>query len=237
VEAPVLLPTVPIAPVSGKCKKNDLSVVLTLVVDASGQPRMITFSSVSQPLSPEMEELARQTISDDRFKPGTRDGRAVAVEVSVEVRMYGCVEHASDSLGNKIDHFRFRSQPLQKLEALPEPPGGIQQTVAPVTSAKSEGGNVYQDEGKTTGPVPLNRVEAQYTDAARKARINGICLVKVIVDAAGMPQSPMVVHSLDQGLDQKAIEAVMKYRFKPAMRNGRPIPVMITLEINFQIGN
>ncbi len=63
----------------------------------------------------------------------------------------------------------------------------------------------------------------------------GDCLVRLIVDASGNPQDPRIVKSLDPGLDQEAIKAVMKYRFKPAMRNGQPVPVFITIAINFKL--
>jgi len=236
VEAPVLLPSIPISPLSGKCKKSDVSLGLTLVVDASGQARNITFSDVSHPLSQDMEDLARRTIANDRFRPGTRGGTPVAVEMSMDVKMEGCIERERNSLGDEIDHFSLRTDPTQRLVALPEPPGRRQEAV-PLAAPAAYKENPDHNDDKTLGPVPLNKVEAKYTDAARKLRINGICEVSVIVDSAGMPQNPVVLHSLDQGLDQKAIEAVMKYRFKPAMRNGRPIPVKITIDVNFRIGN
>jgi outer membrane biosynthesis protein TonB len=49
-----------------------------------------------------------------------------------------------------------------------------------------------------------------------------------------MPQNPKVLRTLDYGLDQNAVDAVMRYRFKPAMRDGEPVPVIITVEVNFQ---
>jgi len=56
----------------------------------------------------------------------------------------------------------------------------------------------------------------------------------VVVDKNGMPQNPKVLRTLDYGLDQNAVDAVMRYRFKPAMRDGEPVPVIITVEVNFQ---
>jgi TonB family protein len=50
-----------------------------------------------------------------------------------------------------------------------------------------------------------------------------------------MPQNPRVVKSLDPGLDKSALIAVSKYRFQPAMRDGAPVSVMITVEVNFRI--
>jgi len=98
------------------------------------------------------------------------------------------------------------------------------------------GGGVYQIGGGVSAPVPLNQVEAEFSDEARRAKYQGVCLISMIVDANGMPQNPRVVRPLGMGLDEKALEAVRKYRFKPAMKDGKtPVPVMITVEVNFRL--
>jgi periplasmic protein TonB len=92
-----------------------------------------------------------------------------------------------------------------------------------------------QKNAGVTAPVPLNAVTAHYTTEARKARITGICVVRVTVDVDGKPRDPEVTKSLDPGLDQEALKAVMQYRFKPAMRGAQPVPVRIALEISFKL--
>jgi TonB family protein len=78
-------------------------------------------------------------------------------------------------------------------------------------------------------------VDPEFSDEARRNKYQGIVVVSLIVDAQGNPQNPKVVRPLGMGLDEKALEAVMKYKFKPAMSNGKPVPVMINVEINFRI--
>ena len=56
-----------------------------------------------------------------------------------------------------------------------------------------------------------------------------------MVDANGMPQNEQVVKSLDPGLDQNALAAVAQYRFKPAMKDGVPVPVKITIDVTFKL--
>jgi TonB family protein len=56
----------------------------------------------------------------------------------------------------------------------------------------------------------------------------------MIVDTQGKPQSPRVVRAVGYGLDEKALEAVKKYHFKPAMKGKVPVPVLITVEVNFR---
>jgi protein TonB len=98
------------------------------------------------------------------------------------------------------------------------------------------GGGLYRVGGAVSQPVPLNNVEAEFSDEARRAKYQGVVLVSVIVDAQGYPQDPRVVRALGMGLDEKALEAVRKYRFKPAMKDGKtPVAVMVNVEVNFHL--
>jgi TonB family protein len=98
------------------------------------------------------------------------------------------------------------------------------------------GGGLERIGGRVSAPVALNSVEAEFSDEARRAKYQGVCLIQLIVDAQGNPQNPRVVRALGMGLDEKALEAVRKYKFKPAMKDGKtPVPVMITVEVNFRL--
>jgi TonB family protein len=81
----------------------------------------------------------------------------------------------------------------------------------------------------------VHSVVPEFTDEARRAKYWGVVLVSIIVDAQGMPRDLHVVHPIGMGLDQKAIEAVKKFRFKPAMKDGKPVPVKVTIEVNFRL--
>ncbi len=103
-------------------------------------------------------------------------------------------------------------------------------------SGGNAGGGLYQIGGRVSGPVPLITPEAEFSDEARRAKYQGECLISMIVDANGNPQNPHVVRALGMGLDEKALEAVRKYKFKPAMKDGKtPVPVMITVAVNFRL--
>jgi len=85
-----------------------------------------------------------------------------------------------------------------------------------------------------SAPIPLNVIQAKFSKEARKHKISGVCLVSLIVDAQGMPQNARVIKGLGYGLDEQAVAAVNQYRFKPAMKDGKPVPVMIKVEVNFK---
>jgi TonB family protein len=98
------------------------------------------------------------------------------------------------------------------------------------------GGGVYQVGGRISAPVPIFQPEAEFSDEARRAKYQGICVIALIVDAQGNPQSVHVVRTLGMGLDEKAMDAVRRYKFKPALKDGKtPVAAMITVEVDFHL--
>ena len=76
---------------------------------------------------------------------------------------------------------------------------------------------------------------AEFSDEARRQRYQGVCIVSIIVDAHGNPQNLRVTRSLGMGLDEKALEAVQKYRFKAAMKDGKPVASYVSVEVDFHL--
>ena len=97
------------------------------------------------------------------------------------------------------------------------------------------GGGLYAVGGGVSAPVAIFTPEAEFSDEARRAKWQGICVISVIVDAHGNPQDPRVVQTVGMGLDEKALEAVRKYKFKPAMKGSQAVPVRIGVMVNFRL--
>jgi periplasmic protein TonB len=97
------------------------------------------------------------------------------------------------------------------------------------------GGGLYHVGGGVSPPVLIYSVDAEFSDEARRAKYQGVSVVSLIVDAHGLPQRIRVVRKLGMGLDEKAVEAVRQYKFKPSTYQGKPVPVEITIEVNFHI--
>ena len=97
------------------------------------------------------------------------------------------------------------------------------------------GGGAYRIGGGVSQPSLLSKVEPEYSEEARKAKWQGTVILALVVDDQGRPQNLKILRSLGLGLDQKAIEAVEKWRFKPGMKDGKPVPVMATIEVNFRL--
>jgi protein TonB len=103
-------------------------------------------------------------------------------------------------------------------------------------SGGNTGGGLEQIGGRVSAPVVLHSVEAEFSDEARRAKYQGVCLISLIVDTQGNPQNIRVARPLGMGLDEKAIQAIRQYKFKPAMKDGKtPVPVMITIEVDFRL--
>jgi TonB family protein len=84
-------------------------------------------------------------------------------------------------------------------------------------------------------PVPVHRVEPEYSDEARKARFQGIVVLRVEIDASGRTRRAEVVRPLGLGLDEQALAAAARWRFRPALSGGRPVACTITIEFNFRL--
>jgi TonB family protein len=98
------------------------------------------------------------------------------------------------------------------------------------------GNGIYRPGvGGVSQPVPISTPEAEFSDEARRQKYEGVCVISMIIDAQGNPQSPRVVQRLGMGLDEKALQAVMKYRFKPARKDGKPVAVRISVMVNFRL--
>jgi TonB family protein len=200
-------------------------VELSVLVDAEGKPRNIYFLHA---LGSDLDRFALRIAAADRFHPGIYDGKPVAVAESLQVNMQSCVVEKVDNTGKKTDWLQLRSQPEQKLMAVQESP-------VEVTLLSEESYPIEHVGGIVSAPVVINHAEATFTKAARQNKYSGITMLSLYVDVHGMPQNVSVIKPLDYGLTENAIDAVRRYRFKPAMKDGVPVPVEVHLEVNFRL--
>lgn len=97
------------------------------------------------------------------------------------------------------------------------------------------GGGVFKVGGGISAPLAVSTPEPQYTEEARLAKTQGKCILWLIVDETGHPRNIRVVRGLGFGLDAKAVEAVQQWRFQPAMKDGKPVDVQISVEVGFHL--
>lgn len=97
------------------------------------------------------------------------------------------------------------------------------------------GGGVYRVGGGVSAPRALYDPDPEYSEEARKAKYQGTVLLWVIVGPDGRAHDIKVQRSLGMGLDEKAVEAVRKWRFEPAKKDGRAVAVQVNIEVNFRL--
>jgi protein TonB len=97
------------------------------------------------------------------------------------------------------------------------------------------GGGVFRVGGGVSQPAVIFKVDPEYSEEARKAKYSGTVMLAVIVDSEGHARDIHVVKSLGMGLDEKAVEAVEKWKFKPGMKGGQAVNVRATIEVNFRL--
>lgn len=97
------------------------------------------------------------------------------------------------------------------------------------------GGGVFHVGGGVSAPRLIYAPDPEFSDEARRAKYQGVCVVSLIVDAQGNPQDVRVIRHLGMGLDEKAVQAVRQYKFKPALLKGKPVAVEVNIEVNFHI--
>lgn len=97
------------------------------------------------------------------------------------------------------------------------------------------GGGVFRVGGGVSAPKATYAPDPEYSEEARKAKYQGVCVLSLIVGPDGKPRDIHVARSLGLGLDEKAIEAVNQWKFDPAQKDGRPVAVAISVEVTFRL--
>ena len=96
-------------------------------------------------------------------------------------------------------------------------------------------GNVYGPGGGVSAPTVRYKIEPEYSEEARKAKYSGTVLLSIEVDPSGRARNVSVTKGVGLGLDEKAIEAVNKWRFNPGLKDGKPVTVRAQVEVNFRL--
>jgi protein TonB len=99
-------------------------------------------------------------------------------------------------------------------------------------------GLVYSPEPGITDPVAIDKPEPQYSEEARQAKLEGSVMLEVVVDEEGRVRSAKVLRPLrpmELGLNEMAVMAAIKWKFKPGMKDGKAVAVATQIEIPFRL--
>jgi TonB family protein len=104
-----------------------------------------------------------------------------------------------------------------------------------VTIRQASGPNVFRMGNGVTAPAVISKVEPEYTEEARLAKYQGTVVVSTEIGPDGVAQSMKVIRGLGLGLDEQAVKAISQWKFKPGTKDGQPVAVTATIEVNFRL--
>lgn len=208
------------------CRSDeDGTATFSLIVDATGQPRNVYFLN---PIGDDLDLIALKEVLADRFAPGTHAGQPVAVAASVDVKLHSCLAERKDEHGRTQNVLQLTAAPVQELKPAVEPPSqavlvsgsGVTNNAAdPDAGIEKVGGNV-------TAPVRFPPSPGQMHEAGVLLR-GGRYKVSIIVDRYGLPERLRIMDAEMPNMEQQVAAVFRLCRFRPAMKDGLPVPVRI----------
>jgi len=96
-------------------------------------------------------------------------------------------------------------------------------------------GKVYRAGNGVTVPVVLHKVEPQYSPEARDAKLEGTLVLRAEIWPDGLVHNARITKGLGMGLDEKALDALQQWKFKPGAKDGKPVKVRAAIEMNFRL--
>jgi TonB family protein len=203
---PALTDAVPAAyPTDAAETERPHMVLLAVVIGIDGIPSKVHAVNSS---GDAYEQAAIAAVLQSKFQPGTLNGKPVPVRVYVRVPFF----HLREAVPRLALHYgQGNSQQAQRAR------------------------DPFAMQRGDTPPRAITTAEPEFTDEARKKKIQGVVVLSVLVNEEGVPIDPQITRSLDPGLDQKALECALKYTFRPAMRDGVPVAMRIAIEMNFRL--
>jgi TonB family protein len=199
-------------PKEARKKKIEGPVVLRATVTLDGNLKDITVVSGD----PILADAALEAVRQWRYQPSKINGDPVEAQHDITVtfkRDESTAQIGPDDLSPDV--------PL-------EPPEEIEKRIA-AGEFVSSGSREVKYPRAVYSPAP------EYSESARKAKYQGTCILGLIVGTDGRPLSVWITRPLGLGLDEKAIEAVQKWRFEPATKDGEPVAVFLNVETSFRL--
>jgi TonB family protein len=180
--------------------------LLNVVINADGTPGDI---QVVHSHGAAFDDAAIEAVKQTKFEAGTLDGKPVPVRVVARIRFS---DEQRPAYPRIVTEFGMRARTWQ-----------------------SAGGSGFASRQYDKPPTALYAPAAEYSEQARRAKFGGVVLLTVLVTEEGLPTDIKVTKSLGMGLDEKAVESVGRYRFKPAMKDGEPVAARIAVEVSFRL--
>jgi len=103
------------------------------------------------------------------------------------------------------------------------------------TQAQARDETIYKVGDGITAPKVLSKIDPQYTPEARADKVSGTVTLMMVIGDNGIARDITVEQGIGSGLDEKAVEAIQQWLFQPGMKDGHPVSVRATIEVNFKL--
>jgi TonB family protein len=205
-------------------------VVLSLAIGADGQARVIT---VLKSLGLGLDQNTVAAVEQWKFKPATQNGVAVdyPATVTMSFRLLSAPAQQAQAAEKRAIFRATTTLDVARgtyVDTAREPGSALETQVSPTLSAPPSG---------VQPPVLLYKKEPEYSEEARAAKYQGSVTLLLTVGTDGRAGNIKVLRPLSLGLDEKAMEAVGQWRFKPATQDGQPVEYNTTVEVTFRLLN
>lgn len=84
-------------------------------------------------------------------------------------------------------------------------------------------------------PAPLKTVKPTYPNELKRDGVEGLAAVSCVIDETGVVQSAKIVKSSNPGFERAALDAIVKWKFKPAKKDGKEVKVRVTIPFRFNL--
>jgi len=137
-----------------------------------------------------------------------------------------------DLIKTYVDEGRYEEAEAMLMRALTAVRDARRVATQPAVQFQPGGGEPVRVGGNIAEPRKLRDVRPEYPEIAQAAKVQGIVILEVVIDEAGDVTDAKVLRSIPL-LDQAALDAVKQWRYTPTMLNGTPVPVIMTVTVNF----
>jgi TonB family protein len=229
----------PVYPEIAKAAHVQGVVVLHAVISKAGDVESLSVISGA----PMLTATAIEAVKQWKYKPYLLNGQPTEVETTINVIFTLPGSDSPGAGGGKAS--TTQTEHADKGATPTRDPSAFQYLMP---------GIVEKVGGAVSAPILIYKVDPEFTAQARKAKASGTVFVGLIVDKQGLPQNVRVLRGFGigpdgkpdpklkkaarataGGMNQKALDAVSQYKFKPAIEDGKPVPVELHVEVNFQI--
>lgn len=216
----------------------------------STQNRFRDVLEIANKKNDKYKDLIRsQQVSIEIELPPNADGHTV--QTAMDTIFYRSQEEFSKDVPSFWSTLLFKLESSSKPQTGSKPDDGMNRSPQPVSSQASSGGNPPAPAGLPDvsilrsgpfhigngvfAPIPIYQPDPNYSDAARMSFYQGTVTMDVVIGADGKVHSMSLTHCLGLGLDENAMDKVSTWRFKPATKDGRPVAVLVSVEVTFNL--